>query len=192
MEEPQRRVLGHRTLESYSQEELVGLHANAAYEYSARRSKKGRSYTQDLANRVFRLNSGVYNQIQSLVDNKLRSANKTPFRQRDWQVVVLEEGEFRVTELLPERKKKGLFRRRQERPVVSRYFIILRGEEVKSTKDEDGWRAFNLHSNPWWRIDNQETSDARRSHRDHVKKVDRALGRERGPAGWDRGSRPRN
>ncbi|KAI1799531.1 hypothetical protein F4811DRAFT_557698 [Daldinia bambusicola] len=179
-------------LESYSQEELAGLHANAIREYSAKGSKKGRSYAQDLANRVFRLNAGAYNQIQSLVDNKLRSANKTPFRRRDWHVVVLEEGELRVTELLPERKKRGIFRRREEKPAVSRYFVILRGEEVKSTKDEDGWRTFNIRSNPWWRIDTRETSEARRSHRDHVKKVDRALGRERGPVGCGGRSRPGN
>ncbi|KAK6950247.1 hypothetical protein Daesc_008573 [Daldinia eschscholtzii] len=179
-------------LTSYTQEELAELHADAIQEYAARSSKKGASYAQDLANRVFHLNAGVYNQVQSIVDNKLRSTNKTPFRRREWQVVILEEGEFRMTELLPERKKKGLFRRCQEKPAVSRYFIVLRGEEIKSTKDKDGWRAFNPHSNPWWRIDNRETSEARRHHRDHVKRVDRALGRERGPISRDMENRPRN
>ncbi|KAI0851066.1 hypothetical protein F5Y00DRAFT_25850 [Daldinia vernicosa] len=179
-------------LASYAQEELAELHVNTVQEYGAKSSKKGRSYAQDLANRVFRLNAGVYNQIQFVIDNKIRSTNRTPFRRRDWQVVVLEEGEFQMTELLPERKKKkGLFRRRQEQPAVSKYFIVLRGEEVKSTKEKDGWRTFSPYSNPWWRVDGRETSEARRCHRDHVKRVDQALGGSRGPIIRNMEHRPR-
>ncbi|KAI2778934.1 hypothetical protein F4815DRAFT_475414 [Daldinia loculata] len=178
-------------LTSYAQEELAELHANAIQKYSAKGSKKGRSYAQDLANRVFRLNAGVYNQIQFVINNKLRSTNRTPFRRRDWQVVVLEEGEFRMTELLPERKKKGLFRRRQEKPAVLKYFVVLRGEEVKAAKEGDGWRTFSPYSNPWWRVDGRETSEARRSHRDHVKRVGQALGGSRGPIVRNMGNRPR-
>ncbi|KAI1655044.1 hypothetical protein F4813DRAFT_187620 [Daldinia decipiens] len=178
-------------LTSYAQEELAELHENAIQEYGAKSSKKGRSYAQDLANRVFRLNAGVYNRIQFVINSKLRSTNKTPFRRRDWQVVVLEEGEFQMTELLPERKKKGLLRRRQEKPIVLKYFIVLRGEEVKSAKEGDGWRTFNPYSNPWWRVDGQETYEARRSHRDHVKRVGQALGGSRGPIVRNVGNRPR-
>ncbi|KAI1417678.1 hypothetical protein F5Y13DRAFT_61086 [Hypoxylon sp. FL1857] len=167
-------------LSGYDQGELAELCANAVQEYDAKAPKKGKSYAQDLANRVFHLDAGIYNKVQHLMEDKMRTSNKTPFRRREWRIVVLEEGEFQMTELLPERKKKGLFRRR-EKPAVSRFFIVLRGEEVKATKEDGGWRLFNRHSNPWWRIDSRETLEARRQHREHFEKVNSKLRARRGP-----------
>ncbi|KAI2618649.1 hypothetical protein GGS26DRAFT_346174 [Hypomontagnella submonticulosa] len=165
----------------YEQGELAGLHENAIREYEAKNRKKGKSYAQDLANRVFRLDAGIYSRLQQLMDDKIIASNKTPFRRREWRIVVLEEGEFQMTELLPERKYKGIFRRRQEKPAVTRYFIVLRGEEVKSTKEAAGWRLFHRHSNPWWRIDARETQGLRAEHREHFEKVNRRFRVRRTP-----------
>ncbi|OTA90657.1 hypothetical protein M434DRAFT_365664 [Hypoxylon sp. CO27-5] len=168
-------------LNAYDQGELADLYTNAVREYEAKTHKKGKSYAQDLANRVFHLEADIYNRVQHLLEDKMRATNKTPFRRREWRVVALEEGEFQMTDLLPERKKKGLFRRRREKPAVSRLFIVIRGEEIKTTKEGGGWRLFNRYSNPWWRIDSRETLEARREHREHFEKVNRKLGLRRGP-----------
>ncbi|KAI0841611.1 hypothetical protein F5Y06DRAFT_259892 [Hypoxylon sp. FL0890] len=167
-------------LSAYDQEELADLYEKAVREYKIKNPKKGKPYAQDLANRVFHLEADIYNSVQHLMEDKMRATNKTPFRRREWRIVVLEEGEFQMTELLPERKKKGLFRRR-EKPAVSRFFIVLRGEEIKTTKEDGGWRLFNRHSNPWWRIDSRETLEARKEHREHFERVNRKLSLRRGP-----------
>ncbi|KAI1376733.1 hypothetical protein F4677DRAFT_71993 [Hypoxylon crocopeplum] len=167
-------------LPGYSQGELADLQKDAVREYEAKNSKKPRSYAQDLANRVFRLEAGVYNRIQHLIDNKIRVTNRTPFRRREWRIVILEEGEFQMTELLPERKK-GLFRRRPEKAAVHRWFLVIRGEEIKTSKEDGGWRLFSRHHNPWWRIDLRETQEARKEHRDHFEKVNRNPSMRRGP-----------
>ncbi|KAI0383002.1 hypothetical protein F5Y04DRAFT_251632 [Hypomontagnella monticulosa] len=165
----------------YEQGELADLHENAIREYEAKNRKKGTSYAQDLANRVFRLDAFVYSRLQQLMDDKFIASNKTPFRRREWRVVVLEQGEFQMTELLPQRKRKGIFRRREEKPAVNRYFIVLRGEEVKATKEPAGWRLFHRHSNPWWRVDARETQGLRAEHREHFDKVNQKLRARRMP-----------
>ncbi|KAH9992383.1 hypothetical protein F4779DRAFT_631953 [Xylariaceae sp. FL0662B] len=158
---------------SFEQGELADLHADAVREYEARnpKAKKGKSYAQDLANRAYRLPADIYNKIQYLMDDKVRATNKTPFRLREWHVVVLQKGEFRMTELLPERKKRGLFRKKRDPAAIRKWFIVLRGEEVKATKEDGGWRAFGRHSNPWWRIDARDTREARREHRRHFENI---------------------
>ncbi|KAI1457211.1 hypothetical protein F4805DRAFT_198413 [Annulohypoxylon moriforme] len=164
----------------YSQEELIDLHRDAIREYETRRPKNKKTYAQDLANRVFGLKADVYDKIQFLMDDKIKATNKTPFRRREWRIVVLEEGEFRMTELLPKRKK-GLFRNHHgEASTVRRFFIVLRGEEIKTAKENGGWQQFNRHTNPWCRIDMQETREARRDHRDHFEKIGRKFGARRG------------
>ncbi|KAI8964061.1 hypothetical protein F5Y11DRAFT_317059 [Daldinia sp. FL1419] len=93
-----------------------------------------------------------------------------------------------MTELLPGCKKKGLFRRQPEAPAKTRHFVIIRGEEVQSTKEKDG--SFYDHSNPWWRIDGQETRETRRNHRDLVRRSDRVLEKSRGPVSHKTGRKP--
>ncbi|OTB06770.1 hypothetical protein M426DRAFT_98265 [Hypoxylon sp. CI-4A] len=160
-------------LTSYDQGELADLHANAIREYEAKKHKKGKSYSQDLANRLFALEDGGYGKlqaIQALVGDRSRAANKTPYRRREWKIIVLEEREYQMTEELPERKK-GLFRRRPKGASFERIFLVLRGEEVNVTKQDGGWRLFNRFTNPWWRIDMFETREARREHQDLVRKL---------------------
>ncbi|KAL7626185.1 hypothetical protein AAE478_002955 [Parahypoxylon ruwenzoriense] len=163
--------VGLNAIISYEQGELAALHADAVQEYEAKSSKKARSYAQDLANRVDRLPEEVYNNAQHLMDYKTKATNKTPYRRREWRIIILEESEFQMTELLPERKKKGILRRHREEPTMRRWFLVLRGEEVKTTKAVDGWRLFGRFSNPWWRIDVQETREARKEHREYFAKL---------------------
>ncbi|KAI1074476.1 hypothetical protein F5B20DRAFT_563417 [Whalleya microplaca] len=155
---------------SFEQGELADLHDEAIREYEAKRSKKnkGKSYVQDLANRAYKLPADVYNKIQYLMDDKVRATNKTPFRLREWHVIMLQKGEFQMTELLPERKKRGLFRKRRDPAAIRKWFVVLQGEETKVTKERGGWRAFGRHSNPWWRIDARDTREARKEYRQHL------------------------
>ncbi|KAI0887172.1 uncharacterized protein GGS22DRAFT_105754 [Annulohypoxylon maeteangense] len=158
----------------YGQKELADLHRDAIQEYEARGPKNRKPYAQDLANRVSGLKAEVYDKIQLLVEDKIKATNGTPFRRREWRIVVLEEGEFQMTELFPERKK-GIFRKHRQAPAVRRFFIVLRGEEVKITKEKEGWGQFTRHTNPWCRVDMQETREARRDHRGHLEKMGRIL-----------------
>ncbi|KAI0180078.1 hypothetical protein GGR52DRAFT_568836 [Hypoxylon sp. FL1284] len=160
----------------YEQEALADLHEDRmlAYEDEAKAKGrwrgKGKSYDQDMANRVFDLDPDIYKRLQHLVDDRTKATNKTPYHRREWRVVVFDEGEFQMTDALPERRK-SLFRRRRPKPQVQRWLVVLRGEEVRSTKDKDGWRLFSRLSNPWWRIDNEQTRPGRLEHREHLKKV---------------------
>ncbi|KAI1104199.1 hypothetical protein F4804DRAFT_332493 [Jackrogersella minutella] len=61
-------------------EELADLHANTIQEHEVECPKKGKSYTQDLANRVSRLKPDVSDKIQRLMTAKIRSTNVTPYR----------------------------------------------------------------------------------------------------------------
>ncbi|KAI1771318.1 hypothetical protein F4818DRAFT_210244 [Hypoxylon cercidicola] len=155
---------------AYDQGELADLHEDAIREYEAKGRKKGRSYNQDIANRVFGLDLDIYKRLQHLMDDRQKATNKTPFRRREWRVVVFREGEFPMTDALPERKK-SLIRRRRQKPLVHRWFLVLRGEEVKSTKEKGGWRLFHRHSNPWWRVDARESRSDRREYREYIKTV---------------------
>lgn len=157
-------------LSEYGQGELAELHEDAIRQYEAKGRKKGKSYNQDVANRVSDLDLDIYRRLHHLVDDRQMATNRTAYHRREWRVVVFEEGEFQLTDVLPERKK-SLFRRRRPKPTVRRCFIVLRGEEVKSTKEEGGWRLFNRHHNPWWRVDAQESREERLEHREHMKKM---------------------
>lgn len=155
-------------LPSYGQGELEDMHEDAIRQYEAKGRKKGKSYNQDIANRVFKLDLDIYKRLQQLIDDKQRSANRMSYHRREWRVVVFEAGEYQITDALPERKK-SLIRRRRKSPQVQRWFFILRGEEVKSTKEDGGWRLFNRYSNPWWRADAHESRSERLEHREHAK-----------------------
>ncbi|KAI1759321.1 hypothetical protein GGR53DRAFT_151180 [Hypoxylon sp. FL1150] len=155
-------------LTSYGQGELEDMHEDAIRQYEAKGRKKGKSYNQDIANRVFKLDLDIYKRLQHLIEDKQRATNRTPYHRREWRVVVFETGEFQMTDALPERKK-SLFRRRRKDPQVHRWFLVLRCEEVKSTKEQGGWRLFNRHSNPWWRADAHEGRSGRLEHREHLK-----------------------
>ncbi|KAI1115093.1 hypothetical protein F5Y14DRAFT_145307 [Nemania sp. NC0429] len=172
---------------SFDQGELADLHEDAIRRHNNHNHNGGTTsqetaYEQDLANRAYDLPRDIYDKIQHLLEDKTRSTNQNPYRQREWRVVVLRPGEFRMTELLPERKRGGILPWKKQQPPATRtWFIVIRGQEVKSTKGDGGWRAFNRHSNPWWRLDNRQTKEGRDEHKDVMKKMDRARNRNRRP-----------
>ncbi|KAI1505459.1 hypothetical protein F5X99DRAFT_368056 [Biscogniauxia marginata] len=135
-------------ISSFEQGELANLHAEVIRDYETKHSKrKGKSHAQDFANRAFNLLADVYNKLQHLMEGKIKATNRTPFRRREWQVVVLKKGVFQIMELLPERRKKGMSRRKRS-PAMRKWFVVLRGEGIKSTK-EGGWKTFNRPTDPW-------------------------------------------
>ncbi|KAJ2986947.1 hypothetical protein NUW58_g4785 [Xylaria curta] len=163
---------------SFDQGELADMHEDAISGYKHKLgTDQERAYEQDLANRVNDLPTDIYDQIQFLLDDKTHATNRNPYRRREWRVVVVQPGEFRMTELLPERKRQSLFSRKKQPPVTPTYSVVIRGQEVKSTKEDGGWKAHSRHSNPWWRLDNRETKEEREQHKDAVKKMNRAMDR---------------
>ncbi|KAI0476944.1 hypothetical protein F4859DRAFT_68665 [Xylaria cf. heliscus] len=171
---------------SLDQGELADMHEDAIHGYKNKNGvSQERAYEQDLANRVDDLPFTAYDKIQHLIEDKTMVTNRNPYRQREWRVVVLQPGEFRMTELLPDPKRISFFSLKKRLPATQTYFVVLRGREVKSTKEEGGWKAYNRISNPWWRLDNRETTEERHQHRDAVKRMDRARDRR------NRHSRPR-
>ncbi|RYC59122.1 hypothetical protein CHU98_g7086 [Xylaria longipes] len=162
---------------SFDQGELADMHEDAIRGYKHKHGiSQEKAYEQDLANRANDLPADAYDRIQQLIEDKTMTTNRNPYRQREWRVVVLQPGEFRMTELLPV-KRKSFFSRKRLPPKTRTYFVVLRGKEVKSTKEDGGWKAFNRLSNPWWRLDNRETKEERDQHKDVMKKMDRARGR---------------
>ncbi|KAI0416615.1 hypothetical protein F5X98DRAFT_364261 [Xylaria grammica] len=107
----------------------------------------------DLANRVYSLPDEAYDKLQLLLEDRTISTNRNPYRNREWRVMILQPSEFRMTELLPERKQKNLFSRK---------------------KQALGWKAYNRGSDLWWRLDNLETKEKRNQHKEMAKKMDRA------------------
>ncbi|KAI1189925.1 hypothetical protein F5B17DRAFT_150702 [Nemania serpens] len=178
-------------LVSFDQSELADMHEDAIRRH---KHKPGTSqetaYEQALANQAYNLPCDIYDKIQQLIEDKTMSTNKNPYRHREWRVVVLQPGEFRMTELLPERKRKGIFSWKKQPPATRTWFVVLRGQEAKWTKQDSGWRAFNRLSNPWWRLDNQETKEERDEHKQAMKKMDRARNRDRRPRYSRSPSRP--
>lgn len=167
---------------SYEQGELADMHEYAIHRHQhSRGTNQETAYEQDLANRAYDLPWEVYDKTQHLLEDKTMSSNMNPYRRREWRVVVLQPGEFRMTERLPERKRKGIFSWKKQPPATRTWFVVIRGREVKSTKEDGGWRTFNRHSNPWWRFDNRETKEERDEHKHAVKKMDRARNRDRRP-----------
>ncbi|GAP86542.1 hypothetical protein SAMD00023353_1900330 [Rosellinia necatrix] len=159
---------------SFGQGELADMHEDAIRGYKQKHgTSQERAYEQDLANRAYDLPVDIYDKVQNLIEDRTNATNMNPYRQREWRVVVLQAGEFRMTELLPERKRRNIFSRKRE-PASRTWFVVLRGQEVKSTKENGGWKAFNRISNPWWRLDSQETKEERETHKDRMKKIDRA------------------
>ncbi|KAI0128965.1 hypothetical protein BJ170DRAFT_355384 [Xylariales sp. AK1849] len=147
-------------LPAFEQGELAVEVEDAASEYEAKYVKDGKkSYTQDLANRAFRLPADVYNQLQRLLDRKIHETNKNPHRQRDWNIVLLRKEELPLTEMAPERKKKGVFRRSKEPAWVGRWFIVIKGEETKASKE--GWMRHDRYTNPWRKVDRHDMMDTR-------------------------------
>ncbi|KAI0873358.1 hypothetical protein GGS24DRAFT_393023 [Hypoxylon argillaceum] len=164
-------------LVSFDQGELADMHEEAIRLHKVKDGVgKGNAYAQDLANRAYNLPSDFYDKLQHLLEDKTVATNRTPYRQREWRVVVLQPSEFRMTDLLPERKRKGLFSwmKAKQAPVTRTWFVVIRGQEVKATKEDGGWKAYNRHSNPWWKFDNRETKEGRGQHKDIMKKFDKA------------------
>ena len=159
---------------SFEQGELADLHNEAV---CGHRPKAGTSqeiaYEQDLANRAYDLPSEVRDRLQNLIEDKFLATNKNPYRKREWRLVILQPGEFRMTKLLPEGKRKSIFSREKHSPASCTWFVVLRGQEVKSTKEDGGWKNFSRYSNPWWKSDKRETKEARDQHKQMMKKMDK-------------------
>ncbi|KAF2964986.1 hypothetical protein GQX73_g8578 [Xylaria multiplex] len=157
----------------FEQGELADMHEDAIRGCKHKRgTSQEKAYEQDLANRAYNLPEEIYDKIQQLLEDKTIATNRNPYRQREWRVVVLQPGEFQMTELLPERKRVNLFSRKRQPPITPTWFVILRGREVKSTKEDGGWKAYGRASNPWWRFDNRETKEARDQCKEMGKKMD--------------------
>ncbi|KAI8626797.1 hypothetical protein F5Y19DRAFT_478009 [Xylariaceae sp. FL1651] len=162
---------------SFEQGELADMRENAIRAYKhGRGTNQENAYEQDLANRAFKLPVGVYDKLEALIVEKTFVTNRNPYRKRDWRVVVLRPGEFRMTNLLPERKRRHIFSRKRQLPATRTWFVVLQGQEIKSTKDDGGWKAYNRHSNPWWRLDTRETQEERRYHKDFFQKYNKPRG----------------
>ncbi|KAI0470426.1 hypothetical protein GGR56DRAFT_660801 [Xylariaceae sp. FL0804] len=186
-----------KPLVAFEQGELAAMHVHALREYEALggKGKKGESYDQNLANRTSRLPAEIYNNLEGLVNDRTQASNVSPYRRREWRVVVLEEGEVQLTELLPQRKKRGLFRREPEEPRTRRQLVVLRGEEIKTTKQERGWGMFENDTNPWRKLDKEETRASRRHAVAFLDRLDRedarkALEKEEAKRADARSARP--
>ncbi|KAI0025008.1 hypothetical protein F4780DRAFT_489669 [Xylariomycetidae sp. FL0641] len=161
-----------KPLLAYEQGDLANMYVDAMRAYETESGREG-SYNQDLANRVSKLQMDVYDRLETLVEDRNRATNTSPFRHREWRVVLLTDGELQVTDTLPERKKKGFFRRKRAEPYTFRRFVILRGQEVKTTKERDGWTEFTRGSNPWRKLDLDETRDLRRQRAQHLENLEK-------------------
>ncbi|KAI1342263.1 hypothetical protein F5Y15DRAFT_374704 [Xylariaceae sp. FL0016] len=153
-------------LPRYEQSELVDILAKLRGEFSPGGKRAVRSYDQDLANRLSSLTELSYDKIKQLIDDKVRSTNGDLHHKREWRVVALQAGEYQMTDALPERRRKGLFRRRPKAPFSERYFFVLRGEEVMSKPKEGPLKKFTRHSNPWRRIDRQRAEEAQQNDKE--------------------------
>ncbi|KAI1173289.1 hypothetical protein F4777DRAFT_455894 [Nemania sp. FL0916] len=176
----------------YDQGELADMHEDAIRGYQHKHQhgvSQEAAYEQDLANRAHDLPFDVYDEIQHLLEDKTTTTNRNPYRKREWRIVVLEPGEFQMTEQKPERKR-GLFSWKKQPPAMRTYFVVIRGQEVKSTKEYGGWKGHGRHTNPWWRLDNRETKEERTQHKDVMKKMDKVRDR-RFPRPHPRPYRPR-
>jgi hypothetical protein len=148
---------------AFEQGELADKVNSASQEHEAKRlkdgGKKSKSYDQDLANRAHKLPADVYNQLHRLIDKKTYETNKNPHRQRTWNLVLLQKELLPMTALAPERKMKGIFRRTKERAAVDRWFVVIKGEETKFSKE--GWKKHDRYTNPWSNVDRREALDVR-------------------------------
>ncbi|KAI1428553.1 hypothetical protein F5Y12DRAFT_32987 [Xylaria sp. FL1777] len=159
---------------SFDQGELADMHEDAIHGYKHKRgTSQEMAYEQNLANRVDNLPYEIYDKLQHLIDDKTVVTNRSPYRKREWHVVVLQPGEYRMTELLPERKRTSIFSWKKLPPITRTWFVVLRGEEVKSTKEDGGWKMHNRISNPWWRLDMRETKEERDQKKKFMKKLDK-------------------
>jgi hypothetical protein len=152
---------------AYEQGELADMHEEAGCKYK----QAFGTYEQDLATRVHKLPHDIYDQLQHLIEDKTNATNRNPYRKREWHVVLLQQKESQMTEHVPEPRRRGLFGKKS--PALDTYLVVLRGREVKSTKEEGGWKGYNRHSNPWWRLDSRETREERQQHKEFMKKMER-------------------
>jgi hypothetical protein len=172
------------SIPSFEQGELTDMHEDAIRRYRNSHARQETAYEQDLANRAYNLPYDVSDALQHLIEDKTAATNANPYRKREWRVVVLQPGEFQMTELLPEYKRKSFFSRKRQPPAARTWFVVLHGQEVKSTKEDGGWKAYSRHSNPWWRLDNRETREERDQNKGMRKRIDGrhyARHRARGP-----------
>ncbi|KAI1304348.1 hypothetical protein F5Y03DRAFT_395559 [Xylaria venustula] len=156
---------------SFGQGELADMYEDAVRSYKHKRgTSQEMAYEQNLANRVYDLPGDSFERLQQLVANKIMVTNHNPHRKREWHIVLLQAGGFQVTKLSPvDHKWTSIFSRKRSRPATRPWFVILRGQEVRSTKEDGGWKTFDESSNPWWRFDKRET----KKERDQYKKMGR-------------------
>ncbi|KAI0194431.1 hypothetical protein EV127DRAFT_218291 [Xylaria flabelliformis] len=165
---------------SFDQGELADMYEDAIRAYKPKNgTSQEKAYKQDVADRADDLPTDIYDKLQHLIEDKTMVTNRNPYRQREWRVVILQPGEFRMTELLPQHKRPSFFSRKKRLPATRTYFVVLRGQEVKSTKEDGGWKGYNRISNPWWRLDNQETKEERDKHKGVVKRMNKVRARDR-------------
>lgn len=135
---------------NFSQDELSDLYLRKSSKFPV---SCGKSYDQDLANRVNRLPINIYRELDLLIDNKTNATKYSPFRQREWNIVMLQEGEQQLTKASPQRRWNFL-KFRREKPLIRRWFVVLQVKETKVSKE--GWKSYNAHTNPWVDLDQRE------------------------------------
>ncbi|KAI0971869.1 hypothetical protein F4678DRAFT_461236 [Xylaria arbuscula] len=146
----------------FGQGELADMYEDAIRSYKHKLgTSQEMAYEQNLANRVYDLPRNVYGKVQQLIEDKRAVTNWNPHRKREWHVVVLQPGGFQVTKVPPEFKRTSIFPRKRSPPVTRTWFVVLQGQEVKSNKEDGGWKTFSPTSNPWWRLDKRETKEGR-------------------------------
>ncbi|KAI1810977.1 hypothetical protein GGS20DRAFT_565131 [Poronia punctata] len=159
-----------------------GVMTKAAYEYeqgeladmldSAVRlhTHPHRTYQQDLANRVSRLPTRLQEVLENMLDDRIGASNGSPYHKREWQVIFLQPKERHIAGSKPERSFSLL----KKAPATKSIFVIFQGSVVKSTKDVDGWRGYDLDTNPWCKADAYATREQRRERNEYLKRKERA------------------
>ncbi|KAI1854890.1 hypothetical protein JX265_002529 [Neoarthrinium moseri] len=147
-------------LMAFEQGELIDMIDNARQSHAAKDAKADeKAYDQDLANRVSKLDNDIYNRLQRLLDDKTFETNLNPRRQREWTIALLTEEELQMTAMAPERKKRGIFRWSREETAADRWFVVIKGEETKSSKA--GWVRHDQFTNPWRKVDRHDLMEIR-------------------------------
>ncbi|KAI1176083.1 hypothetical protein F4777DRAFT_285914 [Nemania sp. FL0916] len=157
---------GVRAIPSYSQEELANTVATAESEWTARRSVFGRfmkqkTYSEDLAKRIFKLPANLPSKVGALLDCRFVATNKNPYIRREWKVVVLKPiAGFMTDGMQGYSQKKFGKQGRQPNSPVQKWVVIIRGSQDSSARN-GGLANFTTMSNPWSKVDQQQAADQR-------------------------------
>ena len=145
-----------RTCTYFSQAELSNMHLKAMSKYHESRKPRlpfrgKKTYEADMEARIRKTPLDIQEAISYLLADR-ESATTTPWRLRDWTVVMMQEqlcNNFTTSE--PQVVKRHRFRRwkNNDRGQSTEFFCIIRGVEKEVCHDAAGFPTFNRFSNPW-------------------------------------------